>query len=40
MDFETSRLPFAYLANDAMTEVLRKKYENGIDPTKITFEDY
>ena len=43
VDFETSRrLPFAYLSNDAMAEVLIQKYENGIDPTKIgiTFEDY
>ena len=36
VDFETTRLPFGYLANDAMAEVLRN------DPTKIviTFEDY
>ena len=27
VDFETSQLPFAYLAIDAMTEILKQKYE-------------
>ena len=43
MDFETSQLPFAYLAIYAMTEILKQKYEIwGYYPTKIaiTFKDY
>ena len=42
VDFETYH-PFAYLENDAMTEILKQKYKIwGYYPTKIaiTFKDY